>query len=331
MVDAARMDPRAPEPRPAALDLAANALAAGDAFRALSLMGREPGALGLALRGIAYAQLGDLELARDALERAEATSDDARLRARVRAALVEVALGQGDPARAAGAARASADELSRLGDTRNAAMQRLVLARAEVLLGRLGEARRAVADVLAAELPPDVRAVASLAEAEIATRALAASEARDALVRARRALERAPNLLLGGSSPRSTPSCPSRLPAWSAAARHGTRTSSRSRRRRAESSSWSTRVGVSRSPGAPAYRWRSGRSSSRSSSSSPAPPPDRCRATRSPPARSTRAGSTRRTAAASASRSVACASFSTTSVPSPSRRPTVTRLPPGER
>jgi hypothetical protein len=178
------------------LELAARSLAGGDALRALSLVGRAPGALGLALRGIAYAQLGDLELARDALERSAAATDDARLLARVRAALVEVALGQGDPATAASAARSSADELARLGDARNAAMQRLVLARAEVLLGRLGEARRTVAGVLAAELPPDVRAVASLAEAEIATCALAASAARDALGRARRALEGAPNRLL---------------------------------------------------------------------------------------------------------------------------------------
>jgi hypothetical protein len=120
MEDPARMQ-RAPEPlAPAALELAARALAGGDALRALSLVGRTPGALGLALRGIAYAQLGDLVLARGALEQAGSTTDDARLLARVRAALVEVALGEGDPARAAGAARASADELARLGDARNA-------------------------------------------------------------------------------------------------------------------------------------------------------------------------------------------------------------------
>jgi tetratricopeptide (TPR) repeat protein len=175
---------------------AARALATGDALRALSVVGRASGALPLALRGIAYAQLGDLELARDALERAAKQTDDGRLLARVRAALVEVALGEGDVSRAAAEARASVDELTNLGDVRNAAMQRLVLARAEVLLGRLGEARRAVAEVLSAELPQDVRAVASLAEAEIATRALAASEARAALSRARTALERAPNRLL---------------------------------------------------------------------------------------------------------------------------------------
>lgn len=175
---------------------AARALATGDALRALSVVGRTPGALALALRGIAYAQLGDLELARDALERVPEQTDDRRLLARVQAALVEVALGEGDVARAAVEARSSADELARLGDVRNASMQCLVLARAEVLLGRLGEARRAVATVLSAEIPPDVRAVASLAQAEIATRALAASDARAALSRARQALERAPNRLL---------------------------------------------------------------------------------------------------------------------------------------
>lgn len=175
---------------------AARALATGDALRALSVVGRAPGALPLTLRGIAYAQLGDLELARDALERAAKEARDPRLLARVRAALVEVALGEGDVARAAVEARASADELKRLGDLRNAAMQRLVLARAQVLLGRLGEARNVVAEVLATELPPDVRAVVSLAEAEIATRALAAKDARAAVSRARPALERAPNRLL---------------------------------------------------------------------------------------------------------------------------------------
>lgn len=191
---------RVPEHPAPTLALAARALAGGDALRALSLVGRSSDALGLALRGIAYAQLGDLEAAREALERAEAAAAGGghpRLLARVRAALVEVALGEGDPARASAAARASADELERLGDARNAAMQRLVLARAEVLLGRLGEARAVVAGVLSADLPPDVRAVASLAEAEIATRALAATAARDALGRARGALDAAPNRLLG--------------------------------------------------------------------------------------------------------------------------------------
>ncbi|MBA3546205.1 MAG: helix-turn-helix domain-containing protein, partial [Nannocystis sp.] len=42
---------------------AARALATGDPLRALAIVGRDDGAPGLTLRGIAYAQLGDLELA----------------------------------------------------------------------------------------------------------------------------------------------------------------------------------------------------------------------------------------------------------------------------
>lgn len=175
---------------------ASRALATGAPLRALGLVGRDDGATALTLRGIAYAQLGDLDQASVALERAAAIADEPLLRARARAALVEIALSRGDPAPAARAARASADELARLGDLRNAAMQRLVLARAEVLLGRLGEARRIVEAVLAGDLAPDLRAVASLAQAEIAVRALAAVEARDALARAREALAHAPHQLL---------------------------------------------------------------------------------------------------------------------------------------
>ena len=181
---------------PPALLAAGRALASGDPLRGLGLAGRVEDALGLTLRGVAYAQLGDLELARQSLLRAVSLADDAGTRARARAALVEIALCTGDPATAARAARASATELEALGDGRNAAMLRLVLARAEVLLGRLGEARRVVEEVLSGDLAPAVRAVASLAQAEIAIRALAAGDAREALARARRALERAPHPLL---------------------------------------------------------------------------------------------------------------------------------------
>ena len=175
---------------------AGRALAAGEALRALGLVGRADDALGLTLRGIAYAQLGDLELARKSLDRALALAKDRRTRAHARAALVEIALSTGDPAPAAKAAKAAADELARLGDPRNAAMMRLVLARAEVLLGRLGEARRVVEDVLTEKLEPDLRALAWLARAEIAIRTLATTDARDALSRARASLDGTPNQLL---------------------------------------------------------------------------------------------------------------------------------------
>jgi tetratricopeptide (TPR) repeat protein len=179
------------------LQNAARALAGGEALRALTIAGRDESALGLTLRGIAYAQLGDLELARRSLLRAASNADEASLtRARARAALVEIEVTMGNPAAAARAAEGSANELARLGDSRNAAMQRLVLARAEVLLGRLGEARRRVEEVLDADLPPDLHAVASLTQAEIATRALAPTDALAALARARRALEQSPHPLL---------------------------------------------------------------------------------------------------------------------------------------
>lgn len=193
---AASGDPRrVPSASTALLD-AGRALASGEPLRALGLVGRMEGSLGLTLRGIAYAQIGDLELARTSLERAISLTDEPLTRARARAALVEIALSTGDPLLAARAAKESVDELARLGDARNAVMQRLVLARAEVLLGRLGEARRIVEDVMATALAPDLHASALLAQAEICIRAIATSDARDALSRARRALEGAPNHLL---------------------------------------------------------------------------------------------------------------------------------------
>lgn len=175
---------------------AGRALAHGDPLRALSFVGRTDGAVGLTLRGVAYAQLGDLELASESLRRAISVARDRETRARARAALVEIALSTGDPAAAAAAARASIEELEAIGDARNAAMQRLVLARAEVLLGRLGEARRVVTEVVSRHVADDVRAVAWLAQAEIAIRALSATEARDAVARALRCLQGAPHPLL---------------------------------------------------------------------------------------------------------------------------------------
>lgn len=175
---------------------ASRALQGGDALRALSLVGRVADGLGLLLRGVAYAQLGDLDAAKEALERAIAISDQTVTRGRARAALVEILLEEGDARRAADAASASARELEALGDARNAATQRLVQARAEVLLGRLAEARAIVDAVLEAELPADVRAVASLARAEIAMRALRATDAAAALQEAARALESSPHRLL---------------------------------------------------------------------------------------------------------------------------------------
>ncbi len=173
---------------------AADALARGAPLVALGLVARDASALGLAMRGVAYAQMGDYDVARDCLERATAALDATPLvRARARAALIELSLHTGDPAPAARDARDVADTLAALGDARNEAMQRLVVARAEVLMGRLDEARRIVTAVLEGDLAPDVRAVAWLARAEVAIRAIAPTDAKKALAAARDALTHAPN------------------------------------------------------------------------------------------------------------------------------------------
>jgi hypothetical protein len=160
---------------------AASALARGDALRALSAVGAFEDVPALTLKGIAYAQMGDLELARRALTSAARRASGDLVRARISAALAEVTLGEGDASRAAREAHDAAVTLERLGDTRNAAMQELVVARAEVLLGRLGDARRRVDALLARDLDPDVRGVTHLASAEIAVCEVAPTRARERL------------------------------------------------------------------------------------------------------------------------------------------------------
>ncbi len=177
-------------------ELAAGALSRGDALTALSLAGRLHGASSLLLRGVAYAQMGDVDLARTTLQRCLAMGPSSLERARAEAALVEIALAHDPPLAAARAARSSVTRLMRLGDARNAAMQQLVLARIEVLLGRLTEARALVDAVVERPLAPDLRAAAWLASAELAIREGSAIGARQALARARRTLVHAPHALL---------------------------------------------------------------------------------------------------------------------------------------
>jgi hypothetical protein len=161
---------------------AAAALGRGDALRALGLTGTLEDGRALLLRGIAYAQMGDLPLARRTLERAMgAGAGDRLIVARAHAALAEIELAAGKADRALGAARRAAVELERLGDRRNAAMQRLVVCRARVLLGDLDGAWRELEDA-----PRELEDVAELVRAEVAMRRVDAGEAARALDRARR-------------------------------------------------------------------------------------------------------------------------------------------------
>jgi DNA-binding winged helix-turn-helix (wHTH) protein len=168
---------------------AARALAAGDPLGALKRVALRDDAPALALRGIAMAQLGDLVRAR-ALVRSAARafgSHEPVARARCIVAEAEIALVSRDlswPAKTLDAARATLDAH---GDRVNAAYARYLEVRRLLLIGRLDEAERAVAELDPASFPPASRTAHELVVAGIAMRRLRTKEARAALARAERA------------------------------------------------------------------------------------------------------------------------------------------------
>ncbi|HWY94293.1 MAG TPA: hypothetical protein VNX69_03840, partial [Steroidobacteraceae bacterium] len=168
---------------------AARALAAGDPLGALKRVALRDDAPGLALRGIAMAQLGDHVRAK-ALLRSAARAfgpKEAVARARCVVAEAEVALVSRDlgwPAKALDAARATLEEH---GDRVNAAHARYLEVRRLLLIGRLDEAERTLADLDPAPFPPASRAAHELVVAGIAMRRLRTTAARAALARAERA------------------------------------------------------------------------------------------------------------------------------------------------
>jgi hypothetical protein len=172
---------------------AARALAAGDPIGALNRVALREDAPALALRGIAMAQLGDFDRAK-ALLRGAARAFGARetvARARCIVAEAEIALVSRDlawPAKALDAARAT---LEQHGDRGNAAHARQLEIRRLLLIGRLDEAERMLAELDLASLPPALLAVHELASAGIAMRRLRAKTARAALSRAERAARHA--------------------------------------------------------------------------------------------------------------------------------------------
>jgi hypothetical protein len=172
---------------------AARALAAGDALGALNRVALRDDAPALALRGIAMAQLGDLVRAR-ALVRGAARAfgpKEAVARARCVVAEAEIALVSRDlgwPAKALDGARAT---LEAHGDRVNAVYARYVEVRRLLLIGRLDEAERRLAELDPAPLPPALRAAHELVVAGIAMRRLRTKAARAALARAERAARHA--------------------------------------------------------------------------------------------------------------------------------------------
>jgi hypothetical protein len=165
---------------------AARALAAGDPLGALNRVALRADAPALALRGIAMAQLGDLPRARTQVRSAARAfgAKEALARARCAVAEAEIALASRDlawPAKELDAARAV---LQAHGDRANAAHASYLEVRRLLLIGRLDEAERMLADLDPAPLPPAFRATHHLIAAGIAMRRIRTRRARAALARA---------------------------------------------------------------------------------------------------------------------------------------------------
>ena len=172
---------------------AARALAAGDPLGALKRVALRDDAPALALRGLAMAQLGDLVRAKALLRRAARAFGprEAVAHARCVVAEAEIALVSRDlgwPANTLDAARAT---LEAHGDRVNAAHARYLEIRRLLLIGRLVEAERALADLDPSLFAPASRTAHELVVAGIAMRRLRTKVARAALVRAARAARQA--------------------------------------------------------------------------------------------------------------------------------------------
>jgi hypothetical protein len=172
---------------------AARALATGDPLGALKRIALRDDAPGLALRGIAMAQLGEHVRAK-ALLRSAARAFGPKepvARARCVVAEAEIALVSRDlgwPAKTLDAARATLEEH---GDRVNAAHARYLQVRRLLLIGRLDEAEAALAELDPTPFPPASRVSHELVVAGIAMRRLRTKTARAALARAGRAARHA--------------------------------------------------------------------------------------------------------------------------------------------
>jgi hypothetical protein len=172
---------------------AARALVHGDSLGALKRVALRDDAPARALRGIALAQLGDFERARELLRSAQRAFSprESVARARCVVAEAEIALASRDlgwPEQALDAARVILEEH---GDLLNAALARYLAIRRLLLIGRLDEAERMLAELDPAPFPAASKAAHELVVAGIAMRRLRTKAARAALVRAGRAARQA--------------------------------------------------------------------------------------------------------------------------------------------
>lgn len=173
----------------AVIAAAGRALAHGDILGALNSVSLRADPAALALRGIAMAQLGDLDRARALLRQAERGfgAGEATARARCLVAQAEIALVQRDlnwPEARLASARAL---LAARGDRLNATHALHLQARRLLLLGRVDGADAMLAAEPAAELSPALTSARQLILAGIAMRRVRAGDARRALAAAERA------------------------------------------------------------------------------------------------------------------------------------------------
>jgi hypothetical protein len=171
---------------------AARRLAAGDALGALNLVALRRDAAGLALRGIAMAQLGDFERARDLLRRAARKFGprEATERAQCVVALAEIALASRDLSWADKALAAARRTLERRGDRVTAAHAHYLEIRKLLLTGKLDRAESEMRRVPEA-VPLALKIVHELIAAQIHMRRLQPATARTALQRAARVAQHA--------------------------------------------------------------------------------------------------------------------------------------------
>lgn len=172
---------------------AARALATGHPLNALNYIALRDDPPALALRGIAMAQLGDLDRAKLLLRRAARTFGprEAVARARCAVAEAEIALVSRDlnwPVNVLDIAR---NALERHGDGANAAYARYLKARYLLLIGRLDEAEHLLVGFDPSPLPPASRAAHALVIAGVAMRRLRIKTAREALTEAENAAQQA--------------------------------------------------------------------------------------------------------------------------------------------
>ena len=175
------------------LTAAARALASGDPLAALQRVALRDDPSALALRGIAMAQLGELTCARQLLRGAARAFGPREVLARARCAIAEaeVALAARDLSPSSRAIDAARRVLEDYGDIANAAHAQLIAIRRLLLLGRIVDAERSLAERDWTTAPPMLAAIAELAHADIALRQAHAGAGRAALERARSAARRA--------------------------------------------------------------------------------------------------------------------------------------------